>query len=192
MARPPSACSSRPQWGLALVVVVALTCAASGANEAGIKTLIGQLRSDTSAVRRQAAEALGEMGPTAKPAIAALGQALRDTDREVRLAAAFALAKIGPAAIDTLSRALRAKGMDRYGPRVALNQIGPVAVPAFIEALSDSDADVRACAAWGLCHFGRAARPAAEWQPMPRRDRHCRPRPSRCRPCPHRSSGRRT
>lgn len=49
-------------------------------------------------VRRQAARALGQMGPEAEPAVPELTQALSDKEATVRLAAAQALGRIGPAA----------------------------------------------------------------------------------------------
>ncbi len=63
-------------------------------------------------VRRQAARALGQMGPDAEPAVQELTQALSDADAPVRQAAVLALGKIGPAAAP--------------------------AIPALIEALDDT------------------------------------------------------
>jgi HEAT repeat protein len=57
-----------------------------------------QLRSSDPEFRREAARALGQMGPEAKEAVPSLMAALKDEDRAVRIQAAHALGEIGPEA----------------------------------------------------------------------------------------------
>ena len=59
---------------------------------------VRQLRDAEVRGRRQAARALGQMGPAARPAVTALAQALGDPDTEVARRAARALRRIGPGA----------------------------------------------------------------------------------------------
>ncbi len=59
-------------------------------------------------VRRQAARALGQMGPEAEPAVAELTKALEDAAPEVREAAVQALGKIGPAAAPAIPALIKA------------------------------------------------------------------------------------
>jgi HEAT repeat protein len=109
-------------WG---VLIRALTCAqvrevVVGLGAPAVPALIQALGDSDSAVRRAAAEALGDIGdPQAVPALI---QALGDSDWDVRWAAAKALGKLGD----------------------------PQAIPALIQALGDSDWDVRFAAAWAL------------------------------------------
>ena len=60
-----------------------------------IDFLIELLQSDDPLTRTCAAHALGQMGPTAKPAVAALDRCPEDTDPEVRETVAEALQQIG-------------------------------------------------------------------------------------------------
>lgn len=61
-------------------------------------------------VRRQAARALGQMGPEADTAVPALTAAVQDTSPEVREAAVQALGKIGPAAAPAIPELIKALG----------------------------------------------------------------------------------
>jgi len=123
--------------------------------------------------RRDAASALGIIGPAAAPAIPALVEALKDNgaDPSVRQSAAFALGNIGPAAapaIPALVEALKDKGEDwevRRDAVSALGKIGPAAapaIPALVDALKDKgeDPSVRRSVASVLGNIGPAAAPA--------------------------------
>jgi HEAT repeat protein len=89
--------------------------------KAKVAELIEELTDEDEETRKDAAAALGEIGPPAKGAVSALVTALKkDVDEEVRRNAATALGDIGPAAKD--------------------------AVPALTEALKDEDEDVRSSA----------------------------------------------
>ena len=58
----------------------------------------GVLESETTMVRKRAAQILGEFGPGAKGAVPALLQSLRDRENAVREAASAALKQIDPKA----------------------------------------------------------------------------------------------
>src|SRR5205807_1538772 len=96
---------------------------------------------------REAAASLGKFGADAKPAVAALTQALKDADAKVRMAAAQALGQLGPAAAAAIAALTDALGdSNLIYCRVAaqaLAQIGPVAVPALIDALHRDDKNIR-------------------------------------------------
>lgn len=96
------------------------------------------------AVRSDAAEALGRIGPASKPALGRLSEMMTsDPDYEVRASAALALFRIeegSPAALNALIACLK---NDSDGPggaeaaAYALAELGPKAAPA-MEALTDS------------------------------------------------------
>ena len=91
--------------------------------------------------RAAAADALGEMGPHAEEAVAALAEALRDDEWKVRKAAALALAEIGPASNPVLVAALNDSDLNVCQLAAqALGKVGPPArsaVPSLIGKLSD-------------------------------------------------------
>jgi HEAT repeat protein len=75
-------------------------------------------------VRRKAAEALGQLGSDAKPAVKALTEALKDND--VRVEAANALGQIGPdakSAIPALTAATDKKQRDRTFKKAATDAL---------------------------------------------------------------------
>ena len=72
-----------------------------------IETAIKQLADPDARVRHLAAEALGELGDKAAPAIPALARVLGDSEPAVRRVAANALVKIGPRAARALGNALK-------------------------------------------------------------------------------------
>ena len=79
--------------------------------------------------RIHAAYALGEIGPSARPAVPALAEALRDAEPVVQEWAADALAKIGPgagAAVPALIDALRG-GEETSNPGLPRGQDRPLA-----------------------------------------------------------------
>lgn len=75
---------------------------------AAIPALKEALADDKPQVRRQAARALGKMGPDAEAAVSDLTKALNDADPTVREAAAQALGKIGPAAAPAIPDLIKA------------------------------------------------------------------------------------
>ncbi|CAE7760565.1 unnamed protein product [Symbiodinium pilosum] len=92
-----------------------------------------ELQDKNVSVRRNAAIALGEMGPRAAEAVLRLIKALKDQDADVRTAAAEALGKIAPAAakaVPQLIKALDDKDRSlRRNAAVALWRINPAALP---------------------------------------------------------------
>jgi serine/threonine-protein kinase len=101
-----------------------------------VQGLLQSLSAPDVATRWRSAEALGNLGQEAEPAVAPLTAALRDRSADVRWRSAEALGKIGlPAA---------------------------AAVPAVAALLRDSDDLVRGEAAKALGRFGPAAEPAVQ------------------------------
>src|SRR5262245_51328408 len=88
----------------------------------------GQLRHPEPRQRRQAAYALGRIGPPAQDAVPALIAALRDGDSEVRWQVTQALGRIGPAAraaVPALLGMVQEGHPDvRYTARQALERVG--------------------------------------------------------------------
>lgn len=113
------------------------------------------------AVRRGAAEALGQAGPAAQQAIPELQAALTDEDGGVRRAAADALDRIGPdavAAVPALIDALKDKDPEvRSQAALALSDIVPDherVAPPLILALKDPDRNVRKTVVVALGRLG--------------------------------------
>ena len=75
-----------------------------------IQNLINLLRSGNEAVRNQAAQSLGYIGPEAKAAVKDLSKLLKDKNVTVRTAAAQALVKIGSEAVPALIETLQRRG----------------------------------------------------------------------------------
>jgi HEAT repeat protein/tRNA A-37 threonylcarbamoyl transferase component Bud32 len=143
-----------------------------------VQSLIAALKDGSPALRRQAAETLGECGPAGREAIGPLIAALEDPDFWVGEAAADALRKITgapepprerrnrpeqeagvPPAVQSLLRAMQ-DPRSRWMAVVALGELGAAArdaVPALIEALEDTDAAVRWDSAKALGKLGPAA-----------------------------------
>ncbi len=124
------------------------------ADEPVLNALIATLGKDPdSAVRVDAAQALGQLGPKAKSAVPALLRALKDGD--VQRYAAEALGRIGRSAVQPLiDLAVRGKSEAvRLGAIRGLGKLGPVAksaVPVLLKCLRDKSADVRKATARAL------------------------------------------
>jgi HEAT repeat protein len=128
-----------------------------------IAELLLRLRSGDPAVRREAAEALGEMGDAAAApeVLEALRERLGDDDPKVRTYAAWALGMMGEAAArpEVLEALVgRLKDEDawvRMEAAQALGGMGPAAatpevVGALVERFWDDDGDVGGAAAFSL------------------------------------------
>lgn len=127
-----------------------------------VPALVEALKSPQAGIRRNAAFALGELGPEGVPAIAALTEALaHDTDIDVRRDAAFALGEIGPDALPALMPLLSAPDARiRRSVASSLVRIGEPAVPDLAALLHSPDPIVRRNAAGILGRMGPTARSA--------------------------------
>jgi HEAT repeat protein len=137
-----------------------------------VPALADALSHEAAHVRQAAALALGDMGPTATPALAALVRAAIDRDEGVRRAASGVLARVDPAwaiAADT-RRALPAlvEGLRSGLPWVnqsaaaLLLRVGRPAVPALVGLLADWEKEAHRLAAIRLLEqLGPSAAEAA-------------------------------
>ena len=133
---------------------------------AAVSDLIGALSDEAGTVRWKAAEALGNMGPSAKSAIPALIKALSDEVDTVRWKAAEALGKMGPSAKSAIPALIKASNNIASRAAEALGRIGPAAIPALIEALKEEGKWRRCAAADALGRIGpkaHSAVPALGW-----------------------------
>ncbi|MFC1581968.1 HEAT repeat domain-containing protein [Planctomycetota bacterium] len=107
----------------------------------GLQVLIQLLSDDKKDFRNRTAYMLGELGPSAAPAIPALLRTLKDEANDVRQTAANALGKLGPTAKPAVPALIEALKDDYWMMRReagrALGRIGdPSALPALREAVS--------------------------------------------------------
>lgn len=104
-------------------------------------------------LRVQVVYTLGQIGPTAAPASAALAKLVTDDDMNVATEAALALGKIGPAAKDAvpaLCAALQKEGTNAHALIVALGDIGPdaaAAEPLLLKAMGSKHGSLAVIAA---------------------------------------------
>ncbi len=122
------------------------------ATEGKVSTHIARLRSSDFMVRERAASALGKLGKEAVPAIPALIELYKSKYSEDHIIATSVLMDLGPDVIPPMLELVKDKD-----PRVRLTGIralekvqrhDPAAIAgAWIEALNDTDARVRAAAA---------------------------------------------
>ncbi|HUG36544.1 MAG TPA: HEAT repeat domain-containing protein [Candidatus Limnocylindrales bacterium] len=135
-----------------------------------VPALVEAMKDRVGIVRRVAALSLGSIRPSTPEAIAALVRALGDPDAAVLDNAAHSLLDLGQAAVPALTEALKhPDGGVRAGAAVALTagvqfgQFRPVSaetVRALIEALKDSQPDVRDEVARVLAEVGPTGRVA--------------------------------
>ena len=113
------------------------------------EVLSGWLVQDDPATRSHGAEALGRLGQWARGAVPALVAALDDEAWDVRMVAARSLGQIGGGAeiatalaamLDDASESVRRESIESIG---RLGAAGSPAVPALLEALSESAFDLR-------------------------------------------------
>lgn len=153
---------------------IRLLWAVRGESKAHLAILISALNDEAAYNRELAADLLCQLGPKASAAILPLMAALKDEDADVRISAALALGAIGPtakSAIPVLVTALEdlgkaSKGCFPHGTTtvsdaagVALQEIGPNAIPAVSPLLNHDNKDIRINAMWVLAGGGEAARP---------------------------------
>lgn len=116
--------------------------------ERAVPALINTLEDSNSAVRRESAAALGQIGSQSQDVGARVAPVLlsklTDIDLRTHWSAASALGRIGTAALPSLTEALQDKNRDvRFRAVWALGNIGEPAVPALVSALDDLDPRVR-------------------------------------------------
>jgi HEAT repeat protein len=112
------------------------------------------------------ADALGELGPAAAPAVPELKQLLGNKGYPVRRAGALALGKIGPGALDALPQLVQAlddpQDYHHYPGQIAqaIASIGPQAVPYLITVLETENFTIREGVAKTLGEIGADAETA--------------------------------
>ena len=138
---------------LALGTALLASAASAAAEDRGgeVPGLLLTLKSEKAGERAGSARTLGEIGPAAKDAVADLGAALKDADKEVRRCAAQALGDIGPAsasAAGALTAVLKdADWQVRRAAAYSLGRLGTRDVePALKAAKDDSQEAVRKAA----------------------------------------------
>jgi HEAT repeat protein len=129
-----------------LLLLGVACCIAGTAAAADVTKLVADLKSPDSDVRRTAAKGLGEMGPEAKSAAAALISALKnDKDLFVRRFAAQALGEVEAdpkSAVPALAAVLKEDDKKELveAAITALGKMGESAVPPLIDALKNKAA----------------------------------------------------
>jgi HEAT repeat protein len=126
--------------------------------------LVKALKDENSFVRWGAVRVVGKMAPReAARVVPGLALLLSDENRDVRITVTAALKQYGPAikdgdTIQAVARVLRRGDREMrplaIGVLVAIGQAARPAVPALIQALTDSEPTVRAAAARALGQFG--------------------------------------
>jgi HEAT repeat protein len=158
MARPPLRCLT-----IVLLAVIA-ACSPQNSERLGgrtkttdsipFDTLLARLRAGSPGVRELAATDLAQPGPRVEEQVAALGEALHDTNIQVSSTAAWALGQLGAPALPVLVKGVKDKRPDiRYNSVYALGKLGQAAAPAgsvVKDALLDPDETVRKIAAWAM------------------------------------------
>lgn len=136
--------SLRRMAGLVVLVVLAVGLVGCPKNEPtqvrrdSMWSLLRKLRSSEAAERRQAARAIGRMGPRGHKALSALRRALRDPDADVRRAVVQAMQQIGPKAMPSLIEAAGAKDpVVRSEARRILSFAGKEKLETLRQALRD-------------------------------------------------------
>ncbi len=123
----------------------AAACGLVEVGQPAVPALLDMLREGQPRARKLAAFALGEITGTGEAVSAALTDAVRDPERQVRVNAVEALGwkPATPGSVAALSQAVRDPEADvRFSAALALGQLGPraeAAVPALEDALHDDN-----------------------------------------------------
>lgn len=142
----------------------------TGDGPLAVPLLVEALSDPSEHVRRTAALGLARLAPTTREAVAPLARALEDTDPAVQDNAVWGLQSVGPMAFPVLIETLasphvrvRVAALEVLQTIFALqggNGLSPAGVEAFVQALNDPNADVRAAAARSLGTLGAPAQSA--------------------------------
>jgi len=159
-ALPPAPEITLPVWEKALKNADETTAhyaldALAGLGPAALPRLMEALKHKQ--LRAQVLYVLGQLGPKAAPATAALSKLVTDADAHVAAEAALTLGKIGPAAASSVPALLAALDQEdcpnAHAIVFALGQIGPAAgpaVPMLTKLLQGPDQSLAATSAWAL------------------------------------------
>jgi HEAT repeat protein len=134
--------------------------------KAAVPTLSNTLKitpRENTLLRFRIAEALGLIGPDAKSAASSLIDALRSDDYRVRMGAEKALEAIGPdaAMVPELIGVMKEENANgRIDASKVLAKVGKPAVPALMELLSSTDADLLVPTIYALDEIGPDAKAA--------------------------------
>jgi HEAT repeat protein len=122
----------------AAFVLAAIPLAAQTDVAKDVSELLVTLKGGKPEERAASARILGEIGPTAKDAVAGLSEALADSERDVRQQAARALGQIGPPAKPAVGDLIKSLGDKEWQVRqsaaYALGRIGDPAAKASLNA----------------------------------------------------------
>ena len=179
-----------PGWKTGLILLLALFLCAAPCRADQARHVADLLVSVDSAARAEGMALIGQHGQDLMPGLAktlraggliarrgaAIGlalmpvpalsadpliQGLGDDDAVVRSLCAHGLGKIGaPAALRTAHLLTHSDNRVRVGAALALNKMGPAAIPALVGMFGLHDPEVTARAAWLLGVMGRDAMPA--------------------------------
>ena len=110
-----------------------------------IPNLVNALFEKDKGAQIAAAEALGKIGPAAAKAVPHLIKGLSDKDRDFRCALTQTLGNMGPDAEEAIPDIIKVLADDNAHNKAvkALEKIGPAATPHLVEALADSDDNIR-------------------------------------------------
>lgn len=136
--------------------LIAASAPNAAAAEPALAVLTKRLTDNRSDVRREAATALGALGPKAADAVPAISELLKDTSTETVKAAVAALGRIGAPALPTLAAKCKdASAETRVLVVESLAKMGLPAFPVLMDALKDSCPEVRQRGADGLQRPGK-------------------------------------
>jgi HEAT repeat protein len=147
----------KKQAGLALVTL----------GEDAVPALREALKSPVPALRRDAAQVLGQMGADAKAAAGELALLLKDDEAQVRDAAAGALSGMGKAAqaaLPALLEAMRQEKRFEVQQQLfqALTLVGSRDLPGFLKAVREVDKEGKWATPYLLAQFGPRAEDAVK------------------------------
>lgn len=148
-----------------ILVLHALGPRVRAGEQEAVSYLMNLIGDDEEVLSRDAALALGRLGPKAKAALPKLIRLVNDASVEERIAGLAALASIAgtdPAVVAEIEKALAASSEDvRWAAIEALGVPGnKLAIPILVKLVSDENAFVRMRAATSLGRVGQVAREA--------------------------------